>query len=100
MFLPFSFLTITILLALFQALLVCTVGAALSIYSRYGGDYANSIRWVRQGGYLEMYSTLVNSRDIIPRSTKLILVTTILASLAAGVADIGAVYFVHPATRP
>ncbi|KAI1292913.1 hypothetical protein EDD11_008573 [Mortierella claussenii] len=95
-FLPWSFLTVTVILAVFQFLLVCAVGAALSIYSRYGGDYANSIRWVRQGGYLEMYNTLVNSRDSVPWSTKLILLATIFFSLAASFADVGAVYFIAP----
>ncbi|KAF9354814.1 hypothetical protein BGX26_007342 [Mortierella sp. AD094] len=85
---------------MFQFLLVSMVGSILAIYSRFGGEYANSIRWVRQGGYLEMYNTLVNSRENLSNKTKLILVVTILSSIAASIADVGAVYFIHPSSRP
>ncbi|KAF9113502.1 hypothetical protein BGX27_001456 [Mortierella sp. AM989] len=96
MFLNWTFLPVNVILAIFQFLMVCTVSYILSIYSRFGGEYASSIRWVHQGGYLEMYNTLVNSRESVPKSTKLILVITILTSFAAGIADVGAVYFIHP----
>ncbi|KAF9162225.1 hypothetical protein BGX20_001806, partial [Mortierella sp. AD010] len=84
---------------MFQFLLISAVGSILAIYSRFGGEYANSIRWVRQGGYLEMYNTLVNSREYLSNRTKLILVVTILSSYTASVADVGAVYFIRPSLR-
>ncbi|KAF9205478.1 hypothetical protein BGZ49_003967 [Haplosporangium sp. Z 27] len=99
MFLAWSFLPVNVILAVFQFLLVRTVGSILAVYSRFGGPYANSIRWVRQGGYLEMYTTLVNSREIISNKTKLILLITIFSSFAASIADVGAVYFIHPSLR-
>ncbi|KAF8977207.1 hypothetical protein BGZ46_007561 [Entomortierella lignicola] len=79
--------------------MVCTVDSILAIYSRFGGPYAHSIRWVRQGGYLEMYNTLVNSRECLSNETKLVLIITILSSIAASVVDVGAVYFIHPSIR-
>ncbi|KAF9915280.1 hypothetical protein BX616_006525 [Lobosporangium transversale] len=100
MFVAWSFLGLNIILALFQALLVSAVGAILAIYSKYGDEYANSIRWVRQGGYFEMYNTLVNSRNSIPRSTKLILIITIVVSIIASLSDIGAIYFIEPSEAP
>ncbi|KAF9436483.1 hypothetical protein BGZ76_003810 [Entomortierella beljakovae] len=96
MFLPWSFLAINVVLALFQFSLVSAVSYILAIYSRFGGKYANSIRWVRQGGYLEMYNTLVNSRESLPNTTKFIFVSTIFLSFAASIVDVGALYFVKP----
>ncbi|KAF9162224.1 hypothetical protein BGX21_001665 [Mortierella sp. AD011] len=100
MFFPWTFLPLNVILAMFQFLLISTVGSILAIYSRFGDEYANSIRWVRQGGYLEMYNTLINSREYLSNKTKLILVVTILSSFAASVTDVGAVYFIRPSSRP
>ncbi|KAF8963045.1 hypothetical protein BGZ46_001064 [Entomortierella lignicola] len=79
--------------------MVRTVGSILAIYSRFGGEYANSIRWVRQGGYLEMYNTLVNSREFLSNKAKFMLVITILSSIAASIVDVGAVYFIRPSVK-
>ncbi|KAF9961316.1 hypothetical protein BGZ70_008323 [Mortierella alpina] len=69
------------------------------MYSRFGGRYANSIRWTRQGGYPEMLTSLCNSWKNLPMPTKVAMTLTIFASLAASVADKGAVYFITPAVR-
>ncbi|KAF9938975.1 hypothetical protein BGZ67_010174 [Mortierella alpina] len=99
MFLPWSLVTANIILAVFQFLLIGTIGAVLAIYSRFGGDHANSIRWVRQGGYLELLSSVYNSWRRLLNSTKVALSLTICASLSASLADKGAAYFIAIADR-
>ncbi|KAF9958232.1 hypothetical protein BGZ72_000695 [Mortierella alpina] len=99
MFLAWSLVTVNVLLAVFQFLLIGTIGAILAIYSRFGGDYANSIRWSRQGGYPEMLSSVYNSWIILPRSTKIAISLTICASLSASLADKGAAYFIAVSDR-
>ncbi|KAF9897763.1 hypothetical protein BX616_005016 [Lobosporangium transversale] len=99
MFLPFSIFTLNIILAVFQFLLVAVVGAILAIYSRSGDQYANSIRWSRQGGYVEMISSLYNSSYSVPSRTKWVMVATIVASLVAGVLDKGVARFISPTER-
>ncbi|KAF9913450.1 hypothetical protein BX616_010020 [Lobosporangium transversale] len=89
MFGPLSIFTLNITLAVLQFLLFAAVGAILAIYSRFGDQYANSIRWTRQGGYVEMISSLYDSFHIVPSRTKCIMVITILASLVAGLFDKG-----------
>ncbi|KAI1320816.1 hypothetical protein EDD11_009773 [Mortierella claussenii] len=99
MFLPWTIFAVNIVLAVFQLLLLCAVGALVSIYSRFGGEYANSIRWAHQGGYAEMVKSLYNSSNSIPARAKLAMVITILASLAASLTDKGVAHFITPAQR-
>ncbi|KAF9961317.1 hypothetical protein BGZ70_008324 [Mortierella alpina] len=99
MFLDWSLVTVNIILAVFQFLLIGTIGAILAIYSRLGSKHANSIRWVRQGGYPEMLSSVYNSWKRLPDSTKIAIVLTLCASLCASLADKGAAYFITIATR-
>ncbi|KAF9114938.1 hypothetical protein BGW39_003223 [Mortierella sp. 14UC] len=99
MFLAWSLFTVNVVLAVFQFLLIGAIGAILAIYSRFGGEHANSIRWTRQGGYPEMLKSLYNSWKTIPKSTKVAMVITIFASLAASLADKGAAYFITLAER-
>ncbi|KAF9343082.1 hypothetical protein BGX26_006289 [Mortierella sp. AD094] len=99
MFLPWTPFALNIVLAIFQLLLIGAVDAILAIYSRFGGEYANSIRWTRQGGYPEMLISLYNSWKNLSKSTKVAMVLTIIASLAASLADKGVVYFVVPLVR-
>ncbi|KAF9105554.1 hypothetical protein BGX27_009569 [Mortierella sp. AM989] len=99
MFLTWSLFTVNVILAVFQFLLVGAIGAILAIYSRFGGEYANSIRWTRQGGYPEMLNSLYNSWKSVPKSTKGAMVLTVFASLVASLADKGAVYFITLAER-
>ncbi|KAG0026520.1 hypothetical protein BGZ81_006298 [Podila clonocystis] len=100
MFLPWSIFAINIVLSVYQFLLIAAVGATLAIYSRFGGEYANSIRWTRQGGYLEMCSALFNSRESIPNRVKLTMTVTIIVSLMATLLDKGAAHFIVPSERP
>ncbi|KAF9319033.1 hypothetical protein BG006_003065 [Podila minutissima] len=99
MFLTWSLVTVNIVLAVFQFLLIGAVGAILAIHSRFGGEHANSIRWTRQGGYPEMLSSLYNSWRYLPKSAKIAMVLTICASLSASLADKGAAYFITLAER-
>ncbi|KAF9913451.1 hypothetical protein BX616_010021 [Lobosporangium transversale] len=77
----------------------CRSRPILPIYSQVGDQYANSIRWGHQGGYMEMISSLYNSLYIVPSRTKCIMVITILASLVAGLLDKGVARFISPAER-
>ncbi|OAQ23529.1 hypothetical protein K457DRAFT_130472 [Linnemannia elongata AG-77] len=99
MFLPWTPFVLNIVLAVFQLLLIGAIDAILAIYSRFGGEHANSIRWTRQGGYPEMLKSLYNSWKTIPKSTKVAMVITIFASLAASLLDKGAMYFIIPSVR-
>jgi hypothetical protein len=100
-FLPISIFSLNIALAVFQFVLVCAVGAAFAVYSKYGGEYANSVRWTRSAGYLEMIKTIRGSRKAskIPKSAKVALVVGLLATAVASFLDKGIARFVNPATR-
>ncbi|KAF9911477.1 hypothetical protein BX616_010569 [Lobosporangium transversale] len=100
MFLPWTIFAVNATLALFQFLMIGTVGSVLSIYSRLGDKYANSIRWTRQGGYLEMIKSLYNSHGATPNRVKAVMVATLLISLAASLLDKGVAHFINPAARP
>ncbi|KAF9277004.1 hypothetical protein BGZ68_009600 [Mortierella alpina] len=99
MFLPWTPFVLNITLAIFQVLLIGAIDAILSIYSRFGGGYANSIRWTRQGGYPEMLTSLCHSWKNLPKLTRIAMILTIFGSLAASFADKGAVYFIIPSVK-
>ncbi|KAF9105555.1 hypothetical protein BGX27_009570 [Mortierella sp. AM989] len=99
MFLPWTPFVLNIILAIFRLLLIGAVDAILAIYSRFGGEHANSIRWTRQGGYPEMLNSLYNSWKNLPKPTKVAMVLTIFVSLVASLADKGVVYFVVTSIR-
>ncbi|KAF9277005.1 hypothetical protein BGZ68_009601 [Mortierella alpina] len=99
MFLAWSLFTVNIILAVLQFLLIGAIGAILAIYSKVGGNHANSVRWIRQGGYLELLSSAFNSWRRIPTSSKAAISLTICASLTASLADKGATYFITVADR-
>ena len=99
MFLPWSVFILKIILALFQYLLTGAVGAILSLYSRFGGEYANSIRWSRHGGHLEMMKSLINSRRSIPNSAKLAMMMAIVASVSASLVDKWITNFISQSVR-
>ncbi|KAK3827778.1 MAG: hypothetical protein J3Q66DRAFT_394109 [Benniella sp.] len=99
-FLPISIFVLNVVLALFRVTLLSAVGACFIIYSRYGGEYANSVRWVRSAGYLEMFQTLRSTKNKhVPGSVKLALVLGIIVTLAASLLDKGIAAFITPATR-
>ncbi|KAF9344486.1 hypothetical protein BGX34_005620 [Mortierella sp. NVP85] len=99
-FLPISIFVLNIILAIFKVILVSAVGACFVIYARYGGEYANSVRWIRSAGYLETFHTLRSTKHKhIPGTVKLALVLGILFTLAASFLDKGIAAFITPATR-
>ncbi|KAK3817375.1 MAG: hypothetical protein J3Q66DRAFT_430719 [Benniella sp.] len=101
-FLPISIFVLNIVLAVFSFVLLCAVGAAFAIYSKYGGEYANSVRWTWNAGYLEMIKTTVGSSmsSKIPRSAKIALVVGLFVTVVASFLDKGIVRYVNPASRP
>ncbi|KAI1300365.1 hypothetical protein EDD11_006293 [Mortierella claussenii] len=99
MFFPWSLFFVNFILAVTRFLAVGAIGAALALYSRLRGEHANSIRWVRQGGYLEMLAFLINTRNDISKKAKGMLLFTIIATFAATIAARGAVRFISASTR-
>lgn len=99
MFLPWSVFILNIILGLLQYLLTGAVGAILSLYSRFGGEYANSIRWTRHGGHLEMVKSLVNSRRNVPHSAKVAMLMAVVVSIAASLVDKGVTRFITQTVR-
>ncbi|KAF9361809.1 hypothetical protein BGX34_006909 [Mortierella sp. NVP85] len=101
-FLPISIFVLNIILAVFSFILLCAVGAAFAIYSKYGGEYANSVRWTWNAGYLEMIKTTVGSSKSakIPRSAKIALVVGLFVTVGASFLDKGIARYVNPASRP
>ncbi|KAI1320815.1 hypothetical protein EDD11_009772 [Mortierella claussenii] len=99
MFLAWTVFDLNIVLAVLQFLLVGAVGAILAIYSKFGDEYANSIRWSWHGGNVEMARLLHNSRHHIPIRAKIAMALTIIITLVAFVLDKGVAFFVSPAER-
>ncbi|KAG0347350.1 hypothetical protein BG005_000238 [Podila minutissima] len=54
MFLHWSFFEVYILFFFFQVLLSVALRTALAFYSKSRGGYAHSLRWVQQGGHVEL----------------------------------------------
>ncbi|KAG0375891.1 hypothetical protein BGX24_008552 [Mortierella sp. AD032] len=55
----------------------------LTFYAKYSrDDYANSIRWSRIGGLLEMVTLFRNSRARVPTQSSIVMSLTIFASLS------------------
>ncbi|CAO3573785.1 unnamed protein product [Mortierella alpina] len=77
------FWVIGLFFSAFKILLVGALGGILSIYAASGSRYGNSIRWSRQGGYLEMASVLQNSVRPVPRLAAVAMIVAIIASLLA-----------------
>ena len=99
-FVPISIFVLNIVLAVFKFLLVSAVGACFTIYARCGGEYANSVRWVRSAGYLEMIHTFLSTskRKNVPSSVKLALIVGLFATLVASILDKGIASLITPAT--
>ncbi|KAK3817377.1 MAG: hypothetical protein J3Q66DRAFT_339628 [Benniella sp.] len=101
-FLPISIFILNVVLAIFKFVLLCAVGAAFAIYSKYGDEYADSVRWTRSAGYLEMIKTTIGSSKSskISRSAKTALVVGLIVTVAASFLDKGIAHFINPAFRP
>ncbi|KAF8974940.1 hypothetical protein BGZ46_009575, partial [Entomortierella lignicola] len=63
MFVRWTQFILNIILSIFTGLLIAGLDAILAIYSKAGGEYANTIRWSRRGGLLESFKILWNSRS-------------------------------------
>ncbi|KAG0288274.1 hypothetical protein BGZ98_004330 [Dissophora globulifera] len=99
-FIPVTVFVLKLFLGIFHFLLVQAVGAGLAIYSKIGGDYANNIRWMRQGGYLEMITSLFTTREGLPGNARIALFVTIVVSFVASVMDTGVSIFILSDERP
>ncbi|KAF9436486.1 hypothetical protein BGZ76_003813 [Entomortierella beljakovae] len=96
MFVQWALVFVNLILVTTRFLVVASVGAILAIYSRLRGEHANSIRWVRQGGFMEMLHFLINTRKEITLQAKAALLFTILATISASLAGRGVVSYVVP----
>ncbi|KAF8939066.1 hypothetical protein BGZ58_010702 [Dissophora ornata] len=76
--------------------MVRAIKSCLAIYSKFGGDYANSVRWTHQGGYCEMAMALFQSRKKVPTSADVAMIVTIIASFAASIASKGVTPLINP----
>ncbi|KAK3824909.1 MAG: hypothetical protein J3Q66DRAFT_395957 [Benniella sp.] len=99
-FLPVSIFVLNIVLAIFSFVLLSAVGACFIIYAKYGGEYANSVRWIQSAGYLSIIRTLEssNTRRSIPGSVRWALVVGFFATLIASLLDKGIAGFINPTT--
>ncbi|KAF9982165.1 hypothetical protein BGZ75_006460 [Mortierella antarctica] len=75
------------------------LGAALALYSRSSQGYAHSIRWLRQGGYVDMLKAIRTSRRKLPGTIFKALAATVFLNLLISLADTGAKVLVKQAIR-
>ncbi|KAK3821537.1 MAG: hypothetical protein J3Q66DRAFT_426817 [Benniella sp.] len=93
---PISIFALNVLLAVFRSILLSSLGACFAIYSRHGGAYATSIRWIQHAGFIKMIRTLRNPRKYASSSAKVVLAVAFLATVAASFLDKGIAHFVRP----
>ncbi|KAK3824842.1 MAG: hypothetical protein J3Q66DRAFT_395893 [Benniella sp.] len=100
-FLPISIFVLNVILAAFKFVLVSAVAACFAIYAKYGGEYSNSVGWIRSAGYLEMIKTLPNTlkHKTLPGSVKWALVVAFFVSLIASLLDKAIASFINPTTK-
>ncbi|KAF9369862.1 hypothetical protein CPC16_004131, partial [Podila verticillata] len=94
MFVETSFQALNACLAIFQLILVLSVGRVLMIYCRYGGAYASSIRWTHQGGFIDMFRSSVGSYAV-PRKVRYTMAAVLVATLVANLSSIIMSRFIH-----
>ncbi|KAF9573568.1 hypothetical protein EC968_008323 [Mortierella alpina] len=99
MFVPWSFFQMYLFFFFFEVLLSSALGAALAVYSRSRQGYAHSIRWVRQGGYIDMFKAISSSRRKLPGTIFTVLAATVFLNILISLADTGAKVLVKQATR-
>ncbi|KAF9309144.1 hypothetical protein BG003_010113 [Podila horticola] len=95
MFTALPFVVISLFFTLFGFLLTGALAALLTVYSASEAEYANSIRWSRQGGYLEMFRTATQSVRHVPRRATAAMVVMITASIVTMFASVGLSRMVH-----
>jgi len=93
---PISIFILNVLLAVFRSILLAAVGACFVIYSKYGGPYANSVRWIQHAGFLKMIRTFRHTRKYESSSAKVALVVAFLATIVASFLDKGIAHFIKP----
>ncbi|KAK3805119.1 MAG: hypothetical protein J3Q66DRAFT_423321 [Benniella sp.] len=98
-FLSTTIFVVSVVLTMFRFVLVSAVGACFAIYAKYGGEYANSVGWIRSSGYRGMVKTFwsTRGRKNVPESVKWALVAALPATLAASFLDKGISHFISPA---
>ncbi|KAG0042532.1 hypothetical protein BGZ83_000349 [Gryganskiella cystojenkinii] len=64
MFLNISLTVLNTILTVINIMLGFGLGRLLVLYSKFGGKYANSIRWQQQGGYFNMLSAASRRRKV------------------------------------
>ncbi|KAF9964827.1 hypothetical protein BGZ70_005860 [Mortierella alpina] len=99
MFLPWSFFQMYIFFFFFQVLLSSALGAVLALYSKASQGYAHSIRWVRQGGHLEMLSAIGYFSWKLPGTVFGILFAMVLLDVLISLTGTGAQILVKQAIR-
>ncbi|KAG0347349.1 hypothetical protein BG005_000237 [Podila minutissima] len=95
MFTSLPFVFVSLFFTLFGFLLIGALGALLALYSTSKAEYASSIRWSQQGGYLEMFLILRNSFRHVPRRATAAMIITVVASIVAPFASVGLGRMVH-----
>ncbi|KAG0090454.1 hypothetical protein BGZ93_009309 [Podila epicladia] len=95
MFTSLHFVFVSLFFTLFGILLIGALGALLALYSTSKDEYASSIRWSQQGGYLEMFLILRNSFRHVPRRTTAAMIIAVAASISVPFVSVGLGRMVH-----
>ncbi|OAQ35491.1 hypothetical protein K457DRAFT_1814379 [Linnemannia elongata AG-77] len=82
MFLPWSFFILNFFYLVLDVLVATSFAAALSHIARRNGNYAQSIRWIKQAGSLEMVKALWTSFGKVTRRHWLALFATFIGGYA------------------
>ncbi|KAK3833777.1 MAG: hypothetical protein JOS17DRAFT_56663 [Linnemannia elongata] len=82
MFLPWSFFTLNFFYLVLDVLVATSFAGALSHIARRNGNHAQSIRWIKQAGYLEMVKALWTSFGKVTRRHWLALLATFIGGYA------------------
>ncbi|KAG0294186.1 hypothetical protein BGZ96_001627 [Linnemannia gamsii] len=83
MIIAVDFWVISVSITVIKIIFSGTIGAIFAFYAVHSSDsYANSIRWSRNGGFVEMVTLFRNSRAKLPVQSRTVMVLMILASLS------------------
>lgn len=85
MFLPWSFFHLNLFYLALDLLVAAALSAALTHIARRHGGHAQSVRWIQQAGYMEMFAALKN----LGREGKWRLFSGLLVTLAGSLALVG-----------
>ncbi|KAK3842349.1 MAG: hypothetical protein J3R72DRAFT_490759 [Linnemannia gamsii] len=74
MIISLHFVVFSVAITIIKIILSDAIGAMLAFYAKYSrDDYANSIRWSRIGGLLEMVTLFRNSRARVPTQSSIVI---------------------------